>query len=289
MRELLMMGSEAVLMSPAELAGLQGSARPPVIADVRWTLGGPPGRLDFEASHIPGAVFVDLETKLAAPPGAGGRHPLPAAAVFEQAMRDIGVSQDSLVVTYDAANSQAAARLWWLLTDAGHHQVKVLNGGLAAWIAAGLATASGPSTPPERGNFVARPGQRAQTSAAEISAKLGRPDAPVLVDVRAPERYSGESEPIDPVAGHIPGAINVPSTANLDRDGRFRTPAEIATLYAAAGGTDNAVLYCGSGITAAQSLLALESAGLTAAIYPGSWSDWITDPGRPIASGTDQL
>jgi thiosulfate/3-mercaptopyruvate sulfurtransferase len=279
-----MTGSESVLISPAELAELQDSARPPVIADVRWALGGPPGRLDFEASHIPGAVFVDLETELAGPPGAGGRHPLPAVVVFEQAMRDIGVSEDSLVVTYDAATSQAAARLWWLLTDAGHHQVKVLNGGLAAWIAAGLVTAAGSSTPAARGNFVARPGQRAQTSAAEISAKLGRPDAPILVDVRTPERYSGESEPIDRVAGHIPGAINVPSAANLDRDGRFRTPAEIAALYAAAGRTDNAVLYCGSGITAAQSLLALESAGLTAAIYPGSWSDWITDPGRPIAN-----
>jgi thiosulfate/3-mercaptopyruvate sulfurtransferase len=279
-----MTGSESVLISPAELAELQDSARPPVIADVRWALGGPPGRLDFEASHIPGAVFVDLETELAGPPGAGGRHPLPAVVVFEQAMRDIGVSEDSLVVTYDAATSQAAARLWWLLTDAGHHQVKVLNGGLAAWIAAGLVTAAGSSTPAARGNFVARPGQRAQTSAAEISAKLGRPDAPILVDVRTPERYSGESEPIDPVAGHIPGAINVPSAANLDRDGRFRIPAEIAALYAAAGRTDNAVLYCGSGITAAQSLLALESAGLTAAIYPGSWSDWITDPGRPIAN-----
>jgi thiosulfate/3-mercaptopyruvate sulfurtransferase len=200
-------------------------------------------------------------------------------------MRDIGVSGNSLVVAYDAATSQAAARLWWLLTDAGHHRVRVLNGGLAAWIAAGLPTASGPSPAAARGNFVANPGQRAQMSAAEISAKLGGPDAPALVDVRAPERYAGEREPIDPVAGHIPGAINVPTTANLEVDGRFRTPAEIAASYAAAARIDNAVLYCGSGISAAQSLLALESAGLTAAIYPGSWSDWITDPGRPIETG----
>jgi thiosulfate/3-mercaptopyruvate sulfurtransferase len=284
-----MTGSEEVLIAPAELADLLDSAQPPVVVDVRWILGGPPGRLDFETSHIPGAVFVDLETELAGSPGAGGRHPLPAVAVFEQAMRDIGVCQDSLVVAYDAATSQAAARLWWLLTDAGHHQVKVLNGGLAAWTAAGLPTAAGPNTPVARGNFVARPGQRAQLSAAELLPKLARPDAPTLIDVRAPERYAGESEPIDPVAGHIPGAINVPSTANLETDGRFRTPAEIRALYAAAGRTDDAVLYCGSGITAAQSLLALESAGLTAAIYPGSWSDWITDPSRPIVTGSDQL
>jgi thiosulfate/3-mercaptopyruvate sulfurtransferase len=284
-----MTGSETVLISPAELAHLLDSAQPPVIADVRWTLGGSPGRLDFEASHIPGAVFLDLEAALAGPPGTGGRHPLPAVAVFEQAMRDIGMCRDSLVVAYDAATSQAAARLWWLLTDAGHHHVKVLNGGLAAWIAEGLPTASGLSSPAVRGNFVAHPGQRAQLSAAEIVAKLGAPDAPTLVDVRAPERYAGDSEPIDPVAGHIPGAINVPATANLEGDGRFRAPAEIAALYAATGRTDNAVLYCGSGVTAAQSLLALESAGLTAVIYPGSWSDWITDRTRPIATGTDQL
>jgi thiosulfate/3-mercaptopyruvate sulfurtransferase len=282
-----MTSSEPVLISPAELAELLGSAQPPVVADVRWTLGGPPGRPDFGASHIPGAVWVDLETQLAGPPGVGGRHPLPTVAVFERAMRDIGVCQDSLVVAYDEATSQAASRLWWLLTDAGHRDVRVLNGGLAAWSAAGLPTASGPGSPPPRGDFVAHPGHRRQLSAAEISARLGTPDAPTLVDVRAAERYSGESEPIDPVAGHIPGAINLPATANLRPDGRILPPAEIARLYAAAGGSEGAVLYCGSGITAAHSLLALESAGLTAAIYPGSWSDWIRDSNRPVATGTD--
>jgi thiosulfate/3-mercaptopyruvate sulfurtransferase len=282
-----MTSSESVLISAAELAELLGSSQPPVVADVRWTLGGPPGKPDFEASHIPGAVWVDLETQLAGPPGVGGRHPLPTVAVFERAMRDIGVCEDSLVVAYDAATSQAASRLWWLLTDAGHRDVRVLNGGLAAWSAAGLPTASGPGSPPPCGDFVAHPGHRRQLSAAEISARLGTPDAPTLVDVRAAERYSGESEPIDPVAGHIPGAINLPATANLRPDGRILPPAEIARLYAAAGGSEGAVLYCGSGITAAHSLLALESAGLTAAIYPGSWSDWIRDSNRPVATGTD--
>jgi thiosulfate/3-mercaptopyruvate sulfurtransferase len=280
-----MTSSEQVLISPAELVELLGSVQPPLLADVRWTLGGPPGMPDFQASHIPGAVWVDLETQLAGPPGDGGRHPLPMVAVFERAMRDIGVCQDSLVVAYDAATSQAASRLWWLLTDAGHWDVRVLNGGLAAWRAAGLPTASGPGSPPPRGDFVAHPGHRPQPSAADISARLGTPDAFTLVDVRAAERYSGDSEPIDPVAGHIPGAVNIPATANLRPDGRFLPPTEIARLYAEAGGS--AVLYCGSGITAAQSLLAVESAGLTAAIYPGSWSDWIRDSNRPVATGTD--
>jgi thiosulfate/3-mercaptopyruvate sulfurtransferase len=230
---------------------------------------------------------VDLETQLAGPPGVGGRHPLPTVSVFEQAMREIGVFQDSLVVAYDAATSQAASRLWWLLTDAGHRDVRVLDGGLAAWKAAGLPTISGPGRPPSRGDFVAHPGQRPQLDATEIIGRLGRPDAPTLVDVRAPERYSGKHEPIDPVAGHIPGAINLPATANLHADGRFLPPAQIARLYAEAGGGEGAVLYCGSGITAAHSLLALECAGLTAAIYPGSWSDWIGDPSRPVATGTD--
>jgi thiosulfate/3-mercaptopyruvate sulfurtransferase len=282
-----MTSSDAVLLSPAELAELLDSAQPPVVADVRWTVNGPPGKSDFEASHIPGAVWVDLETQLAGPPGGGGRHPLPSVAVFQQAMRDIGVCHDSLVVAYDAATSQAAARLWWLLTDAGHRYVRVLNGGLAAWKAADLPTISGPGIRPPRGDFIAHPGQRQQLNAAEIAALLGKPEARVLVDVRAAERYSGQHEPIDPVAGHIPGAINLPATANLHTDGRFRPPAEIARLYAEAGGREDAVLYCGSGVTAAHSLLAMESAGLTAAIYPGSWSDWISDPSRPIAAGTD--
>jgi thiosulfate/3-mercaptopyruvate sulfurtransferase len=282
-----MTSSDAVLISAAELAELLDSDRPPVVADVRWTVGGPPGKPEFEASHIPGAVWVDLETQLAGPPGAGGRHPLPTVGLFEQAMREIGVRPDSLVVAYDAATSQAASRLWWLLTDAGHRAVRVLDGGLAAWRAAGPPTVSGPGKPPPQGDFVARPGQRPQVNAAEISARLGRPGTPTLVDVRAAERYAGEHEPIDRVAGHIPGAINLPATANLYADGRFLPPAQIARLYAEAGVGEGAVLYCGSGITAAHSLLALESAGLTAAIYPGSWSDWISDPSHPVATGTD--
>ena len=216
------MSPRPCLISPAELAELLDSAQAQVLADVRWTLGGPPGRPDFEARHIPGAVWVDLEADLSGPAGTGGRHPLPQLEVFEQAMRRIGVRQESLVVAYDAATSQAAARLWWLLSDAGHHQVRVLNGGLAAWVAAGLPTASGPGSPVSPGDFVAaHPSQRAQRSAVEILVNLGRRAAPLLVDVRAAERYSGERERVDPVAGHIPGAINLPAS-------RCRTPTAVS-------------------------------------------------------------
>ena len=281
-----MTADRPVLVEPAELAEQLNSDRPPVLADVRWTLGGPPGLPDYESEHIPGAHWVDLERQLSDPPGAGGRHPLPDPARFQAAMRAIGVRRDRLVVAYDAASSQAAARLWWLLTDSGHDAVRVLNGGLAAWRALRLPTESGspPATVP--GDFVARPGQRTQLTADDIVADLCGDRRLRLVDVRAPERYSGESEPIDPVAGHIPGAVNLPAMANLDPSGRFLDRAAIAQRFSDAGVGTEAVLYCGSGITAAHSLLAVESAGLTGVIYPGSWSDWITDPRRPVASGS---
>ncbi len=276
---------DPVLIEPGELAGLLDAEQPPVLADVRWVLGGPSQQAAYEEAHLPGAHWVDLEAVLTAPPGAGGRHPLPAAHVFEAAMRRIGLDNDALLVAYDAANSLAASRLWWLLTDAGHRHVRVLNGGLAAWQEAGLPTVSGPSPSVRSGDFVVRPGQRAQFNGAQLHGGLDSAAAPVLVDVRAAERYSGESEPIDPVAGHIPGAINLPSTANVDPTGRFLDPALLRERYSSVGAADGAVLYCGSGITAAHSLLAMESAGLTAAIYPGSWSEWITDPDRPVAVG----
>jgi thiosulfate/3-mercaptopyruvate sulfurtransferase len=274
------------LIEPAELAEKLKTDEPPVLADVRWTLGGPSGLPEYEAEHIPGAHWVDLEQHLSAAPGPGGRHPLPDPAQFSAAMRAIGVRQDRPVVAYDADSSLGAARLWWLLTDSGHREVRVLNGGLAAWCAAGLATESGPDRDPAPGNFVARPGQRAQLTADEIDADLAGARRLRLVDVRARERYSGEAETIDPVAGHIPGAVNLPATDNLAVDGRFLDGSAIARRFTEAGIDGDAVLYCGSGITAAHALLALESAGLTAAIYPGSWSNWITDPRRPVATGS---
>jgi thiosulfate/3-mercaptopyruvate sulfurtransferase len=201
-------------------------------------------------------------------------------------MRAIGVRADRAVVAYDADSSLGAARLWWLLTDSGHEMTRVLNGGLAAWRAAGLGTESGPAAAPVPGDFVARPGRRAQLTGEVIGADLASDRRLRLVDVRAPERYSGESEPIDPVAGHIPGALNLPATGNLDAAGRFLDGTVIARRFTDAGIDTDAVLYCGSGITAAHALLAMESAGFTGAIYPGSWSDWITDPRRAVAVGS---
>lgn len=278
--------SSEVLVQPDELAALLGSEQPPVLADVRWTLAAGPAETEFAAAHLPGAQWVDLEHDLSAPPGPGGRHPRPSPEVLTAALRRIGVRADRPVVAYDGATSLAAARLWWLLSDAGHRHVRVLDGGLAAWLAAGHPIESGPAVPGQPGTFVVRPGFRPATTAEAIAAGLATGTGPRLVDVRAAERFSGASEPIDPVGGHIPGAVNLPATGLQRPDGRFLPPAVLARRFAEAGVDHDAVLYCGSGITAAQSLLALESAGGSAAIYPGSWSDWIRDPARPVETGS---
>ena len=269
------------LVSVEELAAELASGDPIVLADVRWTLNGPPGRTDYEAGHLPGAVFVDLETELTTHGPTGGRHPLPDRDVFQQAMTRLGVSATTPVVVYDGATSLAASRLWWLLTDAGHPSVRVLDGGLTAWRAAGQPVETGPGPVPPAGDFVVEPGHRPALDATAVASSLG--GDVTLVDVRAGDRYAGENETMDPVAGHIPGALSRPSTQNLTTDGAFRSSAEIAARFADVDG--DPVLYCGSGITAAHTLLALESVGRTAAIYPGSWSDWITDPARPRATG----
>lgn len=278
-----------VLVDPGELAerlvaGPDAGSRPPlVLADVRWNLSGPPGRPEYEAGHLPGAAWVDLDGELSGRPGAGGRHPLPPVGVFEAAMRRIGVRAGSDVVVYDGGSSLAAARLWWLLVDAGHLRVRVLDGGLAAWQQAGLPVENGPERVAEVGDFVAQPGHLERVEADELVARLDTSQAPVLVDVRAAERYRGEVEPLDPVAGHIPGAVNRPSMANLDAAGRFLPADVLAERYA---DLPDPVLYCGSGITAAHTLLALRSAGVTGGrIYPGSWSDWVRDPERPVVTG----
>lgn len=272
------------LITVDELAGVLASDAPVVLADVRWSLNGPPGNPEFEAGHLPGAVWVDLESELTTHGPTGGRHPLPRREVFEQAMRRIGVRADVGVVVYDGATSLAASRLWWLLTDAGHGAVRVLDGGFGAWRDAGRPVETGVGARPEPGDFVARPGHRAALGADEVEVLVGS-GGRALVDVRAADRYAGQNETIDPVAGHIPGALSRPSTDNLTASGHFRSPAAIAERFAEIG--EDPVLYCGSGITAAHTLLALESAGRTAAIYPGSWSDWITDPGRPRATGSE--
>jgi thiosulfate/3-mercaptopyruvate sulfurtransferase len=264
------------LISVQELHERLGSV---TVLDVRYRTGdGPSGRGEYEKGHVPGAVYVDLDADLASQPGPGGRHPLPTTEQFEAAMRRAGVRGDRPVVVYDGWSGLAAGRAWWLLRYHGHPDVRVLDGAWPAWVEAGGEVHSG-TVLPGRGDFTARPGQMPLVEADEV---LG---VPVLVDARASERYRGETEPIDPVAGHIPGAVNVPTTTNLRADGRFRSPEELRALYAAAGvtGHEGVAVYCGSGVTAVHDIIALELAGIPAALYPGSWSEWITDPARPTS------
>ncbi|WP_309647830.1 sulfurtransferase [Nocardioides sp.] len=269
------------LISARELSELLAAQQPVTLLDVRYRMGSTTGAEDHAEAHLPGAVYVDLDTDLAAPAGEGGRHPLPDPGVFGEAMRRAGVHLDRPVVVYDDWSAHAAGRAWWLLRFHGHPDVRVLDGGLAAWRAEGGAL--------ESGAVEARPGDFA------CSGEQGMPvvdadgvlDVAVLVDARAAERYRGETEPVDPVAGHVPGAVNVPTSRNLTDDGRFRSPEELRVLYADVGAVPGAdvAAYCGSGVTATHDLLALEVAGVRAALYPGSWSGWITDPSRPVATG----
>jgi thiosulfate/3-mercaptopyruvate sulfurtransferase len=254
------------------------------VLDVRWELGGPPGLELYLDGHIPGAVFVDLDTALAGPPGVGGRHPLPGTEAFARSMRAAGVSSDRPVVVYDSGNSIAAARAWWLLRYFGHPDVRVLDGGFSAWSAAGNPIEREVAGA-ERGDFVASAGGMPWLD-AESAAAVAR--AGVLIDARAPERFRGEREPVDPVAGHIPGAVNVPATDLVGAGGRFLDAEALRARFAAAGidgGVAAVGAYCGSGVAASHQVLALSLAGIPAALYVGSWSDWITDPSRPVATG----
>jgi thiosulfate/3-mercaptopyruvate sulfurtransferase len=273
------------LVDPATLAAELATAQPPVLLDVRWRLGGPPGIDSYRAGHLPGAVFVDLDRDMSGPPGPRGRHPMPAADAFQAAMRRAGVSDGQPVVPYDDGDELPASRAWWLLRYFGHGRVRVLDGGFRGWQAAGLpVTTAGPAA--RAGDFTAQPGQLPVLDAAG-AAGLAR--SGVLLDVRAAGRYRGETEPVDPVAGHIPGALNAPAAGNLAADGTFRSPAELRGRFAALGADGGRPVgaYCGSGVTAAQAVLALALAGIPASMYPGSWSEWVTDPARPVATGPD--
>ncbi|HVE62303.1 MAG TPA: sulfurtransferase [Mycobacteriales bacterium] len=272
------------LMTTAELAALIDAEAAVTVLDVRWRLMGPPAYDDHVSGRIPGAAFVDLARDLAAPPGVGGRHPLPARGDFEAAMRRSGVSNDVPVVVYDDADGTSAARAWWLLRHHGHPDVRLLDGGWRAWLAEGRPTESGQPAPAVEGDFRVGDGVLPVLDVAGAAA-LARDG--VLLDARAAERYRGEVEPIDPVAGHIPGAVSAPTTASVTSDGRFHDPAALREKFAALGigrGTDVGV-YCGSGVTAAHEVLALELAGIRGALYPGSWSEWVRDPSRPVATG----
>ncbi|MFF4210188.1 sulfurtransferase [Streptomyces sp. NPDC001796] len=279
------------IISASELASELAGARPPALLDIRWQLstataaGSAPfdGRAEYAAGHIPGAVFVDLDTDLADPPGPAGRHPLPDIERFGAAMRAAGVFSDRPVVVYDGGHGWAAARAWWLLRFTGHPDVRVLDGGLPAWEG---SLASGIETAPEPGDFRPVPGALPLLD-ADGAAALARTG--LLLDARAGERYRGEVEPIDPVGGHIPGAVSAPTVQNLTETGHFLPEEELAERFKALGVTEGTEVgvYCGSGVSAAQQVLALTLAGIPAALYVGSWSEWSSDGNRPVAVGPD--
>ncbi len=273
-----------VTVTAADLARALDGPRPPRLLDVRWQLGGPPGLDAYRAGHLPGAVYVDLDGELAAAPSAAaGRHPLPDPADLQAAARRWGLRAGEPVVVYDDSGAMSAARAWWLLRWAGVADVRILDGGLAAWTAAGGAV--------ETGDVVADPGDvelsggHLPTVDADGAAAWAAEG--VLLDARAAERYRGEVEPVDPRAGHIPGAVSAPTAENLDADGRFLAPDALTARFAALGVPEGGqvAVYCGSGVTAAHQAAAIELAGRTPVLYPGSWSQWSNDPGRPVATG----
>lgn len=273
------------LITVSDLQELLAAGEPVTLLDVRWGRQGPPPLEQYLAGHLPGARRADLDEDLAGPPGAGGRHPLPEAAAFEAVARRLGVRSDVPVVVYDQRDAAVSARLWWMLRYFGHREVRVLDGGYAAWEASGAPVERGSAQEPSApGDFTAVPGGMPRLTVDEVPAFATKG---VLLDSRLGERFRGEVEPLDPVAGHIPGAVSAPTFDNNTPDGHFRPPTELRDRFAALGATPATptAAYCGSGVTAAHQILALRLAGINAALYVGSWSEWITDPTREIATG----
>ncbi|HXY95505.1 MAG TPA: sulfurtransferase [Steroidobacteraceae bacterium] len=269
-----------------------------VSIDCRFDLARPDwGAQAWAAGHIPGALYAHLDRDLTGPRTAGsGRHPLPDPGVLGDTFSRFGIDDAVQVVAYDQGPAAYAARLWWLLRWLGHSRVAVLDGGFAAWERARLPVSTGPATRPPR-RFAARPERgwvvtTESIAAALASGALARA-APLLIDARGADRFAGENETIDPVAGHIPGAHNHPYAGNLDAHGQFRPPDELRRAWSASlrgRPPADVVAMCGSGVTACHNLLALEVAGLGGAkLYPGSWSEWIRDPGRAVALGADSV
>lgn len=289
------MGWVSPLISAASLArrlfDAPEGARP-VVLDVRWRLGGPPAEPDYLAGHLPGARFVDLPTTLSDPPGPAGRHPLPDPVRLADELASLGVSDGSSVVCYDDADGSTAARAWWLLRWLGlpPDRVQVLDGGYAGWVEEGFPVSRDiPAATP--GRLTPRPGSMPVLDAEDAADAARRG---VLLDARAPGRYLGESEPVDPRAGHVPGARNAPFARHVGPDGRWLDAERLAEHYRGLGVADGARVgaYCGSGVTATSVVLALEYSGLLpperpAALYAGSWSHWSSDPARPAAVGPE--
>jgi thiosulfate/3-mercaptopyruvate sulfurtransferase len=272
----------SVLVTAADLLAGKGRV---VLLDVRWALGDDQGREKYLAGHLPGAVFVDLETELADPPSPeAGRHPLPSLQRLQSAARRWGIRNGDAVVAYDATGGLAAARAWWLLRWGGLPEVRLLDGGVDAWARAGGRLDSG-DVVPDPGDVTLTGGGMPVLSidqAAELPASGG-----VLLDARAAERYRGEVEPIDPRAGHVPGAVSAPTTANLEPDGTFLRMTELVDRFVTLGVGPRTMVgvYCGSGVNAAHEVAALAAAGIEAALWPGSWSQWAADPSRPASTG----
>lgn len=277
-----MSNRDAVLITAAELSRQIAEGAGPAVLDVRWRLDRPDGRPDYEAGHIPGAVYVSLEDDLSDHSRTGlGRHPLPTGAAVQAAARRWGLRQGGPVVVYDDWNRAGSSRAWWVLSAAGVPGVRILDGGLAAWTAAGGELQTGPVTP-EPGDLTVAHGDlyaggRPTLTAEQVAAGVAR-----MLDARAPERFRGDVEPVDAVAGHIPGARNLPSLTVLDADGRFLPESGLAPVIDGLGADGDLGVYCGSGVTASVVLAALQSAGVPAALFPGSWSQW-SAAGGPAA------
>jgi len=279
---------DAVLISVTELMRRLAGDQLPTILDVRWRLGQPDGYADYLAGHVPGAVYVSLEDELSDHRRTGlGRHPLPSGTDLQAAARRWGLKENHPVVVYDDWNRAGSSRAWWVLTAAGLADVRILDGGLSAWTDAGGALQSGLTAPVPGDVTVIHDdlyiGSRAILSAQQISDGM----APTLLDARAPERFRGEVEPVDPVAGHIPGALNLPSTSVLAEDGTFLPETGLIDLCEQTGVDVSAQVgvYCGSGITASVVVAALCATGINTALFPGSWSQWSSEPGRGVARG----
>lgn len=279
---------DQVLITVTELAGLIDAGAPLAILDVRWRIDEPDGRPAYLQGHLPGAVYASLEEELSDHSVAGrGRHPLPSGSNLQVAARRWGVRQGSAVVVYDDWNRAGSARAWWVLTAAGLPNVRILDGGLAAWRASGRSLETGPATP-QPGNVTVPHDDLYAGSRPTLTAEQAGAGGVTLLDARAPERFRGDVEPLDPAAGHIPGATNLPSTALLDADGTFVGGDTLTQLLAERGIRDGALgAYCGSGVTASVTVAALAAHGVDAALFPGSWSEWCADPGRAVAVGAD--